>query len=134
MAGVIAWTDYIKKESALRDWQHEAGLSVCLSIHKVNKLSKNNNRKYADVCRMQFVPQIVNGLMKLGLHNQASPENRKLSLDLAGLIIYWEQRRLAESRSYDPASLSASLPGVALTMLETCLGDKVGPGCLCDGA
>jgi hypothetical protein len=54
-------------------------------------------------CRMQFVPQIVNGLMKLGLHNQASPENRKLSLDLAGLIIYWEQRRLAESRARDAA-------------------------------
>ena len=52
---------------------------------------------------MQFVPQIVNGLMKLGLHNQASPENRKLSLDLAGLIIYWEQRRLAESRARDAA-------------------------------
>ncbi len=48
---------------------------------------------------MQFVPQIVNGLMKLGLHHQASPENRKLSLDLAGLVIYWEQRRLAESRA-----------------------------------
>ena len=47
---------------------------------------------------MQFVPQIVNGLMKLGLHHQASPENRKLSLDLAGLVVYWEQRRLAESR------------------------------------
>ena len=45
------------------------------------------------------MPQIVNGLMKLGLHHQASPENRKLSLDLAGLVIYWEQRRLAESRA-----------------------------------
>ena len=41
----------------------------------------------------------MNGLMKLGLHHQASPENRKLSLDLAGLVIYWEQRRLAESRA-----------------------------------
>lgn len=50
------------------------------------------------------MPQIVNGLMKLGLHNQASPENRKLSLDLAGLVIYWEQRRLAESRGADQVS------------------------------
>ena len=64
---------------------------------------------------MQFVPQIVNGLMKLGLHNQASPENRKLSLDLAGLIIYWEQRRLAESRNRDQASASTALTYPPLT-------------------
>jgi len=57
-------------------------------------------------CRMQFVPQIVNGLMKLGLHNQASPENRKLSLDLAGLIVYWEQRRLSESRNKDQVTIT----------------------------
>ena len=52
----------------------------------------------------------MNGLMKLGLHNQASPENRKLSLDLAGLIIYWEQRRLAESCNRDQARMSSILP------------------------
>ena len=77
----------------------------------------------AAIRRMQFVPQIVNGLMKLGLHNQASPENRKLSLDLAGLIIYWEQRRLAESRNRDHVSFSASLTPTALMAPLRCLGD-----------
>ena len=78
-------------------------------------------KRMSMVCRMQFVPQIVNGLMKLGLHNQASPENSKLSLDLAGLIIYWEQRRLAESRNRDQASVSAIPAYLPLTVIVTCL-------------
>ena len=72
------------------------------------------------------MPQIVNGLMKLGLHNQASPENRKLSLDLAGLIIYWEQRRLAESRNRDQVSVLSSLTASPLVSMS-CPGEWAEP-------
>lgn len=43
--------------------------------------------------------QMVNGLMKLGLPQNAALENRRLSLDLAGLVIHWEQRRIAEAEA-----------------------------------
>ena len=72
---------------------------------------------------MQFVPQIVNGLMKLGLHNQASPENRKLSLDLAGLIVYWEQRRLAESRNKDQVTITLR----GLMVMSQCTSGMMSP-------
>jgi hypothetical protein len=34
-------------------------------------------------------------LMKIGLHQQNPVENKRLSLDIAGLVLYWEQTRLA---------------------------------------
>lgn len=43
--------------------------------------------------------QMVNGLMKLGLPQNASLENRRLSLDLAGLVVHWEQRRIADAEA-----------------------------------
>jgi hypothetical protein len=57
----------------------------------------------APACRLlrraQFVPQMVNGLMKLGLPQNATLENRRLSLDLAGLVVHWEHQRIAEARN-----------------------------------
>jgi hypothetical protein len=52
--------------------------------------------------------QMVNGLMKLGLPQNATLENRRLSLDLAGLVVHWEQRRIAESEAA-PAPVRTSL-------------------------
>ena len=60
------------------------------------------------VCRTQFMTQMVNGLMKLGLPQNATLENRRLSLDLAGLVVHWEQRRIAESEAA-PAPVRTTL-------------------------
>ena len=46
---------------------------------------------------------MVNGLMKLGLPQNASLENRRLSLDLAGLVVHWEHQRVADRRNGPPA-------------------------------
>lgn len=60
--------------------------------------------------RGQFVPQMVSGLMKLGLPQNAQIENRRLSLDLVGLIIHWEQRRIADSEPRpSPVQLFSSI-------------------------
>jgi transformation/transcription domain-associated protein len=45
---------------------------------------------------------MVNGLMKLGLPQNAPMENRRLALDLVGLVIHWEQRRIADSEPAPP--------------------------------
>ncbi len=54
--------------------------------------------------------QMVNGLMKLGLPQNATLENRRLSLDLAGLVVHWEQRRIAESEAAPTAVRSSRAP------------------------
>lgn len=38
--------------------------------------------------------QMVNSLMKLGLPQGASLENRRLAIDLAALVVHWEKQRL----------------------------------------
>ncbi|KAI8979847.1 hypothetical protein BDF20DRAFT_535994 [Mycotypha africana] len=43
--------------------------------------------------REHFLPQIVNTLPKLGLPN-ATPENKLLTVELAELLLNWEQKRL----------------------------------------
>lgn len=71
-------------------------------------------------CRVQFVSQMVNSLVKLGLPSNASLENRRLAIDLAGLVIYWEQRRLkgglppteSRKRTRDEAELPVRRPDI----------------------
>jgi transformation/transcription domain-associated protein len=43
--------------------------------------------------RAQFMSQMINTLSRIGMPQQASLENRKLSLDLAGLLLAWEDKR-----------------------------------------
>jgi transformation/transcription domain-associated protein len=43
--------------------------------------------------RAQFMSQMINTLSRIGMPTQASLENRKLSLDLAGLLLAWEDKR-----------------------------------------
>lgn len=43
--------------------------------------------------RTQFVPQMINTLSRIGMPTNATLENRKLSLDLAGLLLRWEKHR-----------------------------------------
>ncbi|KAI7899883.1 uncharacterized protein BX663DRAFT_576399 [Cokeromyces recurvatus] len=44
--------------------------------------------------REHFLPQIVNTLPKLGLLQNATPEHKLLTVELAELIIKWERKRL----------------------------------------
>ena len=60
--------------------------------------------------------QMVNSLMKLGLPQGASLENRRLAIDLAALVVHWEQQRIegppdaareVRKRTRDEADLKA---------------------------
>ncbi|KAG1474893.1 hypothetical protein G6F56_000065 [Rhizopus delemar] len=48
--------------------------------------------------REHFLPQIVNTLPKLGLLQNATPEHKLLTVELAELIIKWEKKRIAIQR------------------------------------
>ena len=49
------------------------------------------------VFRAQFVPQMVNSLTKLGMAQGGSNlENRSLAIDLCGVMVLWEERRIKE--------------------------------------
>jgi phosphatidylinositol kinase/protein kinase (PI-3 family) len=59
------------------------------------------------IARAQFVPIMVNSLARIGLSQNTAPDNRRLALDMADLIISWEEKRLqraSESRGTDDGS------------------------------
>ncbi|KAL9690280.1 hypothetical protein QQ045_010677 [Rhodiola kirilowii] len=49
-------------------------------------------------CRAQFVPQMVNSLSRLGLPFNTLAENRRLAIELAGLVVGWERQRQTEMK------------------------------------
>ncbi|KAG6555625.1 hypothetical protein Mapa_002860 [Marchantia paleacea] len=82
------WIRYTKKILV------EEGHSVPNLIHIFQLLVRHSDLFYA--CRAQFVPQMVNSLSRLGLPQNSPNENRRLAIDLAGLVVAWEKRRQAE--------------------------------------
>ncbi|KAI9356612.1 hypothetical protein BD770DRAFT_444067 [Pilaira anomala] len=56
--------------------------------------------------REHFLPQIVNALPKLGLLQNATPENKLLTVELTELIYSWEQTRLKNQPSVEAGSTS----------------------------
>eukprot|EP00879_Flechtneria_rotunda_P030018 GHRR01032516.1.p1 GENE.GHRR01032516.1~~GHRR01032516.1.p1 ORF type:complete len:132 (-),score=45.64 GHRR01032516.1:198-593(-) len=87
--------------------------------------------------RVQFMSQMCNTLSRIGMPQQASPENRKLSLDLAGLLLAWEtqarqlrqlqQEHQAESKSvshggFADAGWGADRQDAAKGRLARCIG------------
>lgn len=57
--------------------------------------------------REHFLPQIVNTLSKLGLLQNATPEHKMLTVELAELIYKWEKKRIAlQKEEESPASPS----------------------------
>eukprot|EP00026_Physarum_polycephalum_P000015 Phypoly_transcript_00015.p1 GENE.Phypoly_transcript_00015~~Phypoly_transcript_00015.p1 ORF type:complete len:3639 (+),score=586.09 Phypoly_transcript_00015:159-11075(+) len=48
-------------------------------------------------CRAQFVPPMVNSLARIGLVSNTSFENKKLAVDLAELVIKWENQRIKDT-------------------------------------
>ncbi|KAH7432383.1 hypothetical protein KP509_07G020000 [Ceratopteris richardii] len=84
------WIRYTKKILV------EEGHSVPNSIHIFQLLVRHSDLFYS--CRSQFVPQMVNALSRLGLPANAAPENRRLAIELAGLVVSWERRRQTETK------------------------------------
>jgi transformation/transcription domain-associated protein len=84
------WIRYTKKILV------EEGHSVPNLIHIFQLLVRHADLFYN--CRAQFVPQMVNSLSRLGLPQNTPPENRRLAIDLAGLVVMWEKRRQAEAK------------------------------------
>lgn len=85
------WIRYTKKILV------EEGHSVPNIIHIFQLIVRHSDLFYS--CRAQFVPQMVNALSRLGLPSSTPPENRRLAIELAGLVVAWEKKRQAESKS-----------------------------------
>ncbi|CAO3595980.1 unnamed protein product [Absidia cylindrospora] len=69
--------------------------------------------------REHFLPQIVNTLPKLGLLQNATPEHKLLTVDLAELILKWERTRLENSSSSTDQQQSSSTTAAATEATST---------------
>ena len=96
----------------------EEGHSIPNLIHIFQLIVRHSDLFYS--CRAQFVPQIVNSLIRLGFRYSRTAESTLLSLELAGLVVGWERRRQNEMKvvadsdirnenteGFDPGPLSA---------------------------
>lgn len=97
------WVRYTKKILV------EEGHSLPHLIHIFHLFVRHPNLFYPS--RAQFVPQMVSSLQRLGLPANTSLENRRLAVDLAGLVIEWENRRQQEAKGQAPKAPGA--PGAA---------------------
>ncbi|KAJ4791719.1 Transformation/transcription domain-associated protein [Rhynchospora pubera] len=87
---VPIWIRYTKKILV------EEGHSIPNMIHIFQLIVRHSDLFYS--CRAQFVPQMVNSLSRLGLPYNTTPENRRLAIELAGLVVAWERQRQNEMR------------------------------------
>ncbi|GKV51280.1 hypothetical protein SLEP1_g57947 [Rubroshorea leprosula] len=79
------WIRYTKKILV------EEGHSIPNLIHIFHLIVRHSDLFYS--CRAQFVPQMVNSLSQLGLPYNTTMENRRLAIELAGLVVGWERQR-----------------------------------------
>ncbi|CAI9110926.1 OLC1v1011036C1 [Oldenlandia corymbosa var. corymbosa] len=84
------WIRYTKKILV------EEGHSIPNLIHIFQLIVRHSDLFYS--CRAQFVPQMVNSLSRLGLPYNTSAENRRLAIELAGLVVNWEKQRQNEMK------------------------------------
>jgi transformation/transcription domain-associated protein len=84
------WIRYTKKILV------EEGHSIPNLIHIFQLIVRHSDLFYS--CRAQFVPQMVNSLSRLGLPYNTTAENRRLAIELAGLVVSWERQRQNESK------------------------------------
>ena len=82
------WIRYTKKILV------EEGHSIPNLIHIFQLIVRHSDLFYS--CRAQFVPQMVNSLSWLGLPFNTTTENRRLAIELAGLVVGWERQRQNE--------------------------------------
>lgn len=83
----------------------EEGHSVPHTIHIFELIVRHSSLFYK--YRAQFVPQMVNSLSRLGLPYSATSENRRLAIELAGLVVSWERQRQKE----DKGPRDVNIPG-----------------------
>ncbi|TYI41023.1 hypothetical protein ES332_A02G205400v1 [Gossypium tomentosum] len=84
------WIRYTKKILV------EEGHSIPNLIHIFQLIARHSELFYS--CRAQFVPQMVNSLSRLGLPYNTTAENRRLAIELAGLVVGWERKRQKEMK------------------------------------
>ncbi|KAE8707127.1 hypothetical protein F3Y22_tig00110387pilonHSYRG00919 [Hibiscus syriacus] len=84
------WIRYTKKILV------EEGHSIPNLIHIFQLIARHSDLFYS--CRAQFVPQMVNSLSRLGLPYNTTAENRRLAIELAGLVVGWEKKRQKEMK------------------------------------
>ncbi|KAH9662788.1 non-specific serine/threonine protein kinase [Citrus sinensis] len=106
------WIRYTKKILV------EEGHSIPNLIHIFQLIVRHSDLFYS--CRAQFVPQMVNSLSRLGLPYNTATENRRLAIELAGLVVSWERQRQNEmkivSDSNTPSQMTDGInPGSAGT-------------------
>ncbi|KAJ6816627.1 putative transformation/transcription domain-associated protein [Iris pallida] len=89
-ARVPIWIRYTKKILV------EEGHSIPNMIHIFQLIVRHSDLFYS--CRAQFVPQMVNSLSRLGLPYNTTAENRRLAIELAGLVVAWERQRQNEMK------------------------------------
>ncbi|XP_050292389.1 uncharacterized protein LOC126733218 isoform X1 [Quercus robur] len=85
------WIRYTKKILV------EEGHSIPNLIHIFQLIVRHSDLFYS--CRAQFVPQMVNSLSRLGLPYNTTAENRRLAIELAGLVVGWERQRQNEMKA-----------------------------------
>uniref|UniRef100_A0A6N2N3S4 Non-specific serine/threonine protein kinase n=1 Tax=Salix viminalis TaxID=40686 RepID=A0A6N2N3S4_SALVM len=85
------WIRYTKK--ILVEERH----SIPNLIHIFQLVVRHSDLFYS--CRAQFVPQMVNSLSRLGLPFNTTTENRRLAIELAGLVVGWERQRQHEMKA-----------------------------------
>eukprot|EP01117_Protostelium_nocturnum_P005733 TRINITY_DN206_c0_g1_i10.p1 TRINITY_DN206_c0_g1~~TRINITY_DN206_c0_g1_i10.p1 ORF type:complete len:889 (+),score=318.38 TRINITY_DN206_c0_g1_i10:1235-3901(+) len=84
LKGIHDWIKWTKKIIV------EEGYSMVQLIHILQLIHRHYTLFYP--ARGQFVPHMVNSLARIGLVSSAVAENKKLSLDLADVIIQWEKK------------------------------------------
>lgn len=106
------WIRYTKKILV------EEGHSVPNLIHIFQLIVRHSDLFYS--CRAQFVPQMVNSLSRLGLPYNTAAENRRLAIDLAGLVVNWEKQRQNEMKMVSDSDVPSQMtdgfnPGSAIS-------------------
>ncbi|KAJ1989114.1 transcription-associated protein 1 [Dimargaris cristalligena] len=102
-AALPAWVRWIKKILV------EEGHSVTQMVNIYQLLIRHHEMFFDS--REQFFPHVVSALTKLGLMQSFTPETRALTIDLAELVLKWEQTRLTKTTAAgesDPAAASSS--------------------------
>ncbi|GMH24561.1 hypothetical protein Nepgr_026404 [Nepenthes gracilis] len=92
------WIRYTKKILV------EEGHSIPNLIHIFQLIVRHSDLFYS--CRAQFVPQMVNSLSRLGLPFNTTAENRRLAIELAGLVVGWEKQRQNEMKLVTDSDVS----------------------------
>ncbi|GAU13212.1 hypothetical protein TSUD_234190 [Trifolium subterraneum] len=86
------------------------GHSISNLIYIFQLIVRHSDLFYS--CRAQFVPQMVNSLIRLGLTYNTTTENRRLAIGLAGLIVNWERQRQNEIKVFTESDAPSQIKNV----------------------